>query len=132
MKQAILLLAAFLSLTTAAQQTGFPIKNVLPAYKPVKFDLHKNLKSPGQFYINYNSKEANNFSLTKNAAPETSFKTLQNNLSDDKHFFQLQQKKTQWTDFSSGILNSYSRQLWFENKNNVQQRWMVKKMKGKQ
>lgn len=131
MKHAVSILVVFLSLSTAAQQTGFPIKNELPSYKPVKFDLHKNLKSPGQFYINYNSKEANNFSLTKNETIAPGFKTLQDNLSDDKRFFQLQQKKTEWTDFSTGILNSYSRQRWFENKNHVQQRWMAQKVKGK-
>lgn len=135
MKHTVLILVVFLSLSTAAQLKDFPIKNELPAYKPVNFELRKNLKSPEQFYINYNSKEANNFSLTKNAAPETSFKTLQDNLADDKQFFQLQQKKNEWTNFSSGVLHSYSssytRQRWVENKNNVQQRWMAQKIKGK-
>ena len=131
MKHAVLILAVFLSLSAATQQTSFPIKNELPVYKPVKFDLHKKLKSPEQSYINNNLKVPDNFSLTKNETTVLGFKTLRDNLSDDKQYFKLQQRKTEWTDFFSGTLNSYSRQRWFENKNHVQQRWMAQKIKGK-
>lgn len=136
MKHAATLLAVFLSLTTAAQQTGFPIKNELPAYKPVKFDLHKKLKSPEQSYINDNLKLPDNFSFAKNETTVPGFKTLRDNLADDRHFFKLEQRNKEWTSFSSGLLHTYSssytRQSWFENRNHVQQRWMAQKMKGKQ
>ncbi len=130
MKLAISFLAMFLSISTAAQQSGFPIKNELPSNKPVKFELHKKSISTKPIYVNNNVKEAVTFSFY---TPD--FKTLQDNLSVDKQFFQLQQKKKEWTDFSSGLLHSYSsaytRQSWNENRNNVQQRWMTQKLKGK-
>lgn len=136
MKHALLILASFLSLSATAQKTSFPIKNELPAYKPVNFDLYKKFKSPDPSFVISNSKEASGFSLIKNKATAPDFNTLLNNLSDDKQFFKLQQKKTEWTNFSSGVLHSYSssytRQRWFENKNHVQQRWMAQKIKGKQ
>lgn len=132
MKHAVLILAVFLYLSAASQQTSFPFKNELPAYKPVNFELYKRFKSPDPSFVISNSKEASSFSFIKNETTVPGFKTLRDNLSDDKHFFKLQQRNTEWTDFFSGTLNSYSRQRWFDNKNHVQQRWMVQKIKGNQ
>jgi hypothetical protein len=132
MKQAIAILAVFLSLNTAAQQTGFPVKNELPAYKPVKFELHKHFISHKQVHANGNSKETipYSFDITETRTPV--FKTLQDNLKDDRRIFLLQNRKNEWAEFSRGLFGAYTREQWFENKNDEQVRWMSKKINRKQ
>lgn len=51
MKQAVYTLAVFLSLTTAAQKSGFPVKNEIPVYKPVKVEFHRIFNYPSQINL---------------------------------------------------------------------------------
>ena len=66
MKHAVLILAVFLCLSAASQKTSFPIKNELPAYKPVNLELYKKFKSPDPSFVISNSSEASGFSFVNN------------------------------------------------------------------
>ena len=131
MKQAILLLAVFLYFSAAAQLPVSSAPNELPVYHPVKFEQLKKFKQPVQ------SAGINTYTgshLLTQSQPETpayNFKMLQDYLSDDTRYFRLEQKKKEWTQFSSGLLNSWQKQQWLDNKNNIQQKWMMQKVKGK-
>ena len=131
MKQAILIPAVFLYLSTTAQQNEYQTTNELPAYHPVKFESLKKFKSPEQFYDIGGVKGLHTFTLTQ-PATTFNFKPLQNYLSEDTRYFRLEQKKKEWAQFSSGLLNSWQKQQWLDNKYHIQQRWMAQKIKGKQ
>ena len=131
MKQAIFLPAVFLYLFTAAQQPAVSFTTNLPAYKPGKFDALKHLTSPLQSYNISSSAQFHSFSLNKPALPKFNFKPLQNYLSQDVSYFRIQQKQKEWTQFASASFSSWSKQNWMMNKNNVQQKWMMQKIKGK-
>lgn len=128
MKQAILLLAVFLYLPTAAQQ---PLSNELPVYHPVKFETLKKFKSPIQAYDISGISGFHSFAPAQPAMSVYNFKPLQTYLSEDIQYFRLEQKKKEWTQFSSGLLNSWQKQQWLDNKNNIQQKWMIQKVRGK-
>lgn len=131
MKQAILLLAVFLYFSAAAQIPVSFASNQIPAYYPVKFEPLKKFKQPGQSAgINtYTSSHLLTQSQTETSA--YNFKMLQDYLSDDTRYFRLEQKKKEWTQFNNGLLNSWQKQQWLDNKYNIQQRWMVQKIKEK-
>ena len=131
MKQAVFSLAVFLYLSAGAQQIAHSGLNKLPAYQPVKFETLKKFKSSMPADNVNSAATAPAFSFTITGTPAYSFKPLQNYLSEDISYFHLQQKTNEWTQFGSGALNSYYKKSWLENKNNVQQRWMVQKMKGR-
>jgi hypothetical protein len=131
MKQATLLLAVFLCLSTAAQQPGNIVSNNLPAYHPVKFEGLKKFKLSEQSYDISGITKLHSFTLARPETPAFNFKPLQAYLSEDIRYYHLEQKKKEWTQFSSGLLNSWQKQQWLDNKNNIQQKWMAQKIKGK-
>jgi hypothetical protein len=131
MKQAIFLPAVFLCLSATAQQTSNQNKNNLPAYQPVKFETLKKFKpATTQNTISLNP-SSQPFTLAQPQVQSYNFKPLQTYLSEDVSYFQRQQKTKEWTQFTSSGLNSIYKQQWLDNKNNVQQRWMMQKAKGK-
>lgn len=131
MKQAIFLTAVFLHLFAAAQKpiNSFSINTT--AHKPGKFDALKHLSSPLQSYNISSPEQLPAFTLYKPSLPQFNFKPLQKYLSQDVHYFTLYQKQKEWTQFASASFSTWSRQNWIMNKNNVQQRWMMQKVKGK-
>ena len=131
MKQAILLLAVFLYLSAAAQLPVSFASNQIPAYYPVKFESLKKFKHP-ELSAGINTYTGSHL-LTQSPTetPVYNFRMLQDYLSDDTRYFRLEQKKKEWTQFSSGSLNSWQKQQWLDNKYNIQQRWMMQKIKGK-
>ena len=131
MKQAILLPAVFLYLFAAAQQPTNSFTTNLSAHKPGKFDALKHLTSSLQSYNVSSTSQLHSFSLYKPALPQFNFKPLKNYLSQDVHYFSLYQKQKEWTQFVNTSFSSWSKQNWMMNKNNVQQKWMMQKMKGK-
>ena len=131
MKQAILIPAVFLYLSTAAQQNGYPVSKELPAYHPVKFEALKKFKPSEQLYDINSITGLHSFTLTQPVPAAFNFKPLQSYLSEDIQYSRLEQKKKEWTQFSSGLLNSWQKQQWLDNKYYIQQRWVAQKIKGK-
>ena len=131
MKQATLLLAVFLYLSTAAQLPVSSSFNELPAYHPVKFEGLKKFRLTEQSYDISGITKLHSFTAAQPEIPAFNFQPLQTYLSADTRYFRLEQKTKEWTQFSNGLLNSWQKQQWLDNKNNIQQKWMMQKIKGK-
>jgi hypothetical protein len=131
MKYTIFLVAVFHFLSLNAQQAADSTNNNLPAYRPVKIDGLKKTKPAAWEIKSETINPSYSFKLTNPEKSEFNFKPLQNYLSQDISYFQIEQKKKEWAQFANSSLSSWSRQNWTMNKNNVQQRWMMQKIKGK-
>lgn len=132
MKQSTLVLALFLCLSTAAQQTANVPGKEIPKYSSVQFEELKKFKSADKANSTNNNSRLYAFSYTQSEIQEYNFKPLQQYLSQDIQQYSIQTNKESWTQFTSGMLSSFQKQQWLENKNNVQQRWMLQTAKKKQ
>lgn len=131
MKQAIFILAVFLYFSAEGQQTTNPVITDLKPYPPITINTTKKNKLTLQHYYVKSESKSISFSLSTPDVPTFNFKPLQSYLSADLKYYGLQQKTKEWTQFSSDALNSYYKKSWLDNKNSVQQRWMIQKMKEK-
>jgi len=131
MKPAILLLAVFICLSATSQQVINVKKTAFSDYVPVKFEPLKKFKSPNSTDLINTDNTAHSFTLVQPEKSVYNFKPLQQYLAEDMQYYRAQKSKESWTQFTSGILGSYQKQRWFDNKNNIQQRWMANKLKGK-
>ena len=131
MKQAIFILAVFLYFSAEGQQTTNPVITDLKPYPPITINTTKKNKLTLQHYYVKSEPKLFSLSLSASDVPAFNFKPLQSYLSADLKYYGLQQKKNEWTQLGSNALSSYYKKNWLENKNNVQQRWIIQKMKGK-
>jgi hypothetical protein len=128
MKKIILLPAVFLFFVSVAQETIPPSFATTIEYQPVNFEPLKKFKSLDQ------SIEAggisNNISLTRPATAYFNSQTMKQYLSEDWTSFRISQKQKEWSRYNNGKLNDLYKKEWLDNKYNVQQRWMIQKVKG--
>lgn len=117
---------------TDAQQRAYPAKTELTEYLSVNYEGLKKFKPDNSFTLKRHNSRFNTSSLIQPGFPEYNFKPLQQYLSQDIHQYRVDKNKEAWTEFTSGMLNSYQQKKWLENKNYTQQRWMAQKVKGKQ
>lgn len=123
-------MAVFLSMTTAAQLPGQPAFNKIPAYQPLKFETLKKFRSPEPSYDVSGIKRLHSFEINQPEMSSFNARPLQQYLAKEGSYYRMQQNKNVWMKYANTSSNSVYKQEWYENKNNVQQRWMAKKIKG--
>jgi len=131
MKLLLLLLVILFFFSASAQQPVIVDKKEVPKYVPVKLEKFKKFNSSPE-KNNADTKTPSSFiSLSIPENTSFNFSPLQQYLSEDMRQYKAQKNYSAWTEFTSGMLSSYRQEKWFQNKNNIQQRWMVQKAKGK-
>ena len=121
----LFLLSVFLYLSATAQQPGTILRYDFKYYLATTYKIIESLEQPGnpsglariQSYTLAPLKRGYDFSM------------LRQNLVTDMYHFKLLKKNEDWTSMVNGLLNSYYRERWIQNKSNVQQRWMIQNLK---
>jgi hypothetical protein len=132
MKQVLFVFAVSSCLSAAAQHpTNIP-GNDLPKNISVNYETLKKFKPVNTSYTASNYNQPASFPRVQPEIQTYNFKPLQQYLSRDIQQYRIQTNKEAWAQFTSGMLISFQQKQWYENKNNMQQRWMAQKVKGKQ
>lgn len=121
----LFLFAVFLYLSTAAQQPDNILRYDFKYYLTTTYKIIASLEQPGN---STGFAQIQTYSLAPSKTGHD-FSSLRQNLVTDMYHFKLQKKNEDWTNMVNGLLNSYYRERWIQNKSNVQQRWMIQNLK---